>query len=189
MRGMVVMKKYLSNSGFTIIELVIVLAVISIMAAVVVPSFGVTQRNRIKSVSSQIAMDINRVRTRARTHHNPIDSGDYEYKIVFKDPETVGTKQYYKSYEVCGREFNQGNQPEIPSGVLIRPVMGNVSETLISELQFDEKGRVRIKDSSGSYHEWNGISSLIKISVEIEDFDIKKEVQVNQLTAQTLITE
>ena len=27
-----------------------------------------------------------------------------------------------------------------PSGVLIRPVMGNVSETLISELQFDEKG-------------------------------------------------
>ncbi|NLM49301.1 MAG: prepilin-type N-terminal cleavage/methylation domain-containing protein [Epulopiscium sp.] len=183
------MKKLFNHFGFTIIELIIIMAIMSILAAIVVPSFGVVQRNRIKSVSSQIAMDINRVHTYARTHYNPIVGGDYEYKIVFSDPVTVNTKDYFTKYELCGPEVYEGTQPEIPAGVLIRPVMGHSTEILIKEIQFDEKGRVRIKDAAGSCYDWNAINSLIRISVEIEDFDVKKEVLVNQLTAKTTITE
>ena len=63
------MKKYVfNNKGISLVEVLIVLTIIGITGAIIVPSTGIVQRNRLKSMASQIAMDIKKVRFFAQTH-------------------------------------------------------------------------------------------------------------------------
>jgi len=60
------MKSRTNSRGFTLIEIMIVLAIVGLMAAVAVPSFrGMTQRLRVSSAGREIAMDLALARVKA----------------------------------------------------------------------------------------------------------------------------
>jgi prepilin-type N-terminal cleavage/methylation domain-containing protein len=53
------------NEGFTLIELIIVLSIILIVAAIVIPSFHITERYALKASAMELKSDIIYTRTRA----------------------------------------------------------------------------------------------------------------------------
>ena len=85
-----------NKKGFTIVELVIVIAVIAILAAVLIPTFtGVTERAK-ENAAMQNARN---AWTEYMTEH--ADKADYEENICIKS--TVDTKDYY--FHVENGEF------------------------------------------------------------------------------------
>lgn len=189
------MKKNVNNQGFTVLELIIALAIIGISSAIVLPSLGIVQRNRINSMASQLSMDIQKLRTYARTYDNPAlvpGVEDYKYRMVFTGlPVEYEGEEYYKYYVLDGDNLIVENEQISDDIVLMRAVYG--TNQLIKEIQFDEKGRIYIKDDSDVYKDWIDLTGYpdkkIKIFVTIDGFDLIKQVHVNPLTAKTLITE
>ena len=60
------MKPRTNSRGFTLLEIMIVLAIVGIMTAIAVPSFrGMTQRLRVKAAGREIAMDLALARVKA----------------------------------------------------------------------------------------------------------------------------
>ena len=87
-----------NKKGFTIVELVIVIAVIAILAAVLIPTFtGVTERAK-ENAAMQNARN---AWTEYMTEH--ADKADYEENICIKS--TVDTKDYY--FHVENGQFNE----------------------------------------------------------------------------------
>ena len=85
-----------NKKGFTIVELVIVIAVIAILAAVLIPTFtGVTERAK-ENAAMQNARN---AWTEYMTEH--ADKADYEENICIKS--TVDDKVYY--FHVKNGEF------------------------------------------------------------------------------------
>ena len=87
-----------NKKGFTIVELVIVIAVIAILAAVLIPTFtGVTERAK-ENAAMQNARN---AWTEYMTEH--ADKADYEENICIKS--TVDDKVYY--FHVKNGEFKK----------------------------------------------------------------------------------
>lgn len=183
------MKKYVfNNKGISLVEVLIVLTIIGITGAIIVPSTGIVQRNRLKSMASQIAMDIKKVRFFAQTHDNFSN-----FKITFESPvEEDGTVQYYKGYHLHGKELSD-TEPITEGIVQIIPMAKKVLgegdtedlEKLITELQFDRRGRITIQTEGDSITYDN--SHDIVITFKIDKYE--KEMVVRPLTAHTYIGE
>ncbi|NLK20901.1 MAG: type II secretion system protein [Epulopiscium sp.] len=182
--------RYINNTGFTLIEVIIALALMSIIGSIVIPTSGIVHRSRLKNVASQISMDISKVRFFAQTHNNGRDpiTNKYGYRIVFQYP--TGTDEYYKAYELIGNQLDE-MPPDLDDAILIRPIFSDgASEKLIKEIQFTERGKIRLwyhDDSIGENPVLIGSDKKIKIILKSDKF--YKEVHVEPLTARTLVTD
>ncbi|NLM12789.1 MAG: prepilin-type N-terminal cleavage/methylation domain-containing protein [Epulopiscium sp.] len=162
------MNKYiLNNKGISLLEVLIVLTIIGITGAIIVPSTGIVQRNRLKNIASQITMDVKKVRFFAQTHE---DSNGY--KIEFSD----------KKYTLHGKGL--GDTEPITDGIVkFTPIAikSDGSEHPVKKISFDKRGRMFIP--KGTETEENINLKEIKIMLETDQY--KKELRVNPLTART----
>ncbi|WP_058485235.1 pilus assembly FimT family protein [Defluviitalea phaphyphila] len=191
------MGKYIKNQkGITITEILIVLAVIGIAGAIIMPSFGIVHRHRLKNISSQLSMDIQKVRFFAQTHFNTKDEkGGYKYKIIFENEENIDGEIYYKNYQIEPEDIFKNTNSIGDDIVKIRPVVKyEDGDKLIKEIQFDNRGRIQIVlaedgtiiDFSELIIEGEHQKEKINIMLQADD-KFKKEVTVNALTGKIFI--
>jgi len=94
-----------TSKGYTLIELVVVIAVIIVLAGAAVPSFGSTlARMRIQSNASQMVQDLQLVRASAITYQQDLyvyictspaaNRTTYYYELFQKDPLTTTPTHY-----------------------------------------------------------------------------------------------
>lgn len=94
---MIRVSKGTRGHGFSLIELIVVVAVMIVLAAMAVPSFGTTlARMRIQSNAAQMVQDLGLVRSTAISYQqdlyvyiciNPLaDASTYYYELFQKDP-------------------------------------------------------------------------------------------------------
>jgi len=82
------------HAGFTLIELIIVIAVMTIIAAMAIPAFGTTlARMRIQTNASQMVQDLRLVRENAITYQQDL------YVYVCTSPPSSQTVYYYELYQ------------------------------------------------------------------------------------------
>ncbi|MDY4676470.1 MAG: type II secretion system protein [Candidatus Borkfalkiaceae bacterium] len=97
------MKKKLKK-GFTLVELVIVIAVIAILSAVLIPTFGnVIGKAKESAAKSEVSNTITQYTTNQASNELPSDLPKEGYIILFKSEQTVaqksGTVNYDDSYK------------------------------------------------------------------------------------------
>lgn len=91
------MKKKLKK-GFTLVELVIVIAVIAILSAVLIPTFGNVISNANDSAAkSEVSNAITQYTTNQASHNLSADLPD-GYIVLFKKEQTVSGNAAYASY-------------------------------------------------------------------------------------------
>lgn len=91
------MKKKLKK-GFTLVELVIVIAVIAILSAVLIPTFGNVINNAKESAAkSEVSNAITQYTTNQAQNNLSADLPD-GYIILLKDEKTVSGTDAYKAY-------------------------------------------------------------------------------------------
>lgn len=91
------MKKKLKK-GFTLVELVIVIAVIAILSAVLIPTFGnVIQNANDSAAKSEVSNAITQYTTNQASHNLSADLPD-GYIVLFKKEQTVSGNAAYASY-------------------------------------------------------------------------------------------
>jgi len=67
------MRMWRSNSGFTLIELMVVVALMAIIATIAVPSFrGLIESNRLKSTTNEVLGTLNYARSEAVRRGEPV---------------------------------------------------------------------------------------------------------------------
>ena len=92
------MKKKLKK-GFTLVELVIVIAVIAILSAVLIPTFGNVIGNAKESAAkSEVSNTITQYTTNQASNELPSDLPKEGYIILFKSEQTVAGTNYSASY-------------------------------------------------------------------------------------------
>lgn len=93
------MKKKLKK-GFTLVELVIVIAVIAILSAVLIPTFGNVIGNAKESAAkSEVSNTITQYTTNQASNELPSDLPKEGYIILFKSEQTVAGTGYSDSYK------------------------------------------------------------------------------------------
>lgn len=179
------------EKGFTLIEILIVLALIGIAGAIVIPSSGMVHRSRLISIASQIAMDINKVRFFAQTNDNSQDAdGNYKYMISFDSPEIVdGETKYYRNYIIQGEGLNDTEPVDIDNIVKIKPIaaIDGLGDVMIDEIQFNQRGIIHLKTvGSTALYSYSSSNRLMGIKISFEINSYKKEVIINILTGAVL---
>lgn len=92
------MKRKLKK-GFTLVELVIVIAVIAILSAVLIPTFGNVIGNAKESAAkSEVSNTITQYTTNQAANQLPSDLPQEGYIILFKSEQTVAGGNYSASY-------------------------------------------------------------------------------------------
>lgn len=189
----VYMKRYIHNDkGITLVEVIIALVVIGIAGAILVPSSGIVHKSRLKSLASQLSMDIQKIRFFAQTHENTKIGDSYEYKIVFESLEDIDGNWYYNRYKIEPEvEGLRNPSPITDSIVKIRPIAkDDTGDKVIHEIQFDHRGRIQViavgETSPISFSDLTGTGRGIQITIKINN-EYKKEITVNPLTGSTLI--
>lgn len=92
------MKRKLKK-GFTLVELVIVIAVIAILSAVLIPTFGNVIGNAKESAAkSEVSNTITQYTTNQASNELPSDLPKEGYIILFKSEQTVAGTNYSASY-------------------------------------------------------------------------------------------
>lgn len=93
------MKKKLKK-GFTLVELVIVIAVIAILSAVLIPTFGNVIGNAKESAAkSEVSNTITQYTTNQASNELPSDLPQEGYIILFKSEQIVAGTGYSDSYK------------------------------------------------------------------------------------------
>ena len=93
------MKKKLKK-GFTLVELVIVIAVIAILSAVLIPTFGNVIGNAKESAAkSEVSNTITQYTTNQASNQLPSDLPQEGYIILFKSEQIVAGTGYSDSYK------------------------------------------------------------------------------------------
>lgn len=130
------MKKKLKK-GFTLVELVIVIAVIAILSAVLIPTFGNVIGNAKESAAkSEVSNTITQYTTNQAANQLPSDLPKEGYIILFKSEQTVAGTGYSDSYKVENISYvfsyNNGKletvkepKVEIPNGTTTLKLTGD----------------------------------------------------------------
>ena len=108
------------NKGFTLVELLMVLAVVGLLASILIPTAGNIRESAIKTVcKAQLSQYINAiVQFKSQYGYYPMSSGNKDFTINLSDP-------------VISKEFI-----EIMSGRRLKQVSRKVQEVIVKELHF-----------------------------------------------------
>ena len=130
------MKRKLKK-GFTLVELVIVIAVIAILSAVLIPTFGNVIGNAKESAAkSEVSNTITQYTTNQASNQLPSDLPKEGYIILFKSEQTVAGSGYAASYDDANISYvfsyNNGKletvkdpKVEIPTGTTTLKLTGD----------------------------------------------------------------
>lgn len=122
------MKKKLKK-GFTLVELVIVIAVIAILSAVLIPTFGNVIGNAKESAAkSEVSNTITQYTTNQASNELPSDLPKEGYIILFKSEQTVAGTNYSNSYKEANISYvfsyNNGKLETVKD-----PKLGSITTT------------------------------------------------------------
>lgn len=139
-------KSFLKKNGFTVMELLIVVAIISILAAIVIPDFGALKRNQIfKSTINEVNSLIQKARNNATSS---VDSSNYGVHfesgqvVLFKGNTygapgtTLETISLQSSVSISGVNFTGGVSDIVfAKGTGIPNVSGEISIVSSSDVR------------------------------------------------------
>ncbi len=142
-----------TNTGFTIFELCIVIALVGIAAAVAIPRFtGMLDRGRLRSVTQQIASDLASTRTKAITYNckAKITFSNYSYDIhldedgdgsyaVLEKSEDITEYNGVEIYQSVNPVFHSSGKVTTTGDIKIRNSYGerNVNINIIGRVLVD----------------------------------------------------
>ena len=147
-----------SNSGFTLFEMILVVAIIAIMASIAFPAFmSMLPEMRLNGAARQVMTDLMAARMDAVKQNN-------EFRVFFNSPET-------NQYQILDDKDNDG-VVDTGEAVLIRNIQdnyGDVTFTSTNNPIFSPKGTatslptITLQNSSGLKKVSVSIAGRVKI--------------------------
>ena len=128
------MIKSLKSSGFTILELMITIAVVGVLAAVALPSFNYTiQNNRVKTAASDAHMSLLLARSEAikRNNNVRVKFNSNGWSVAYWDPD-ASTPDY----------VTLTDKTDLSSDVNYDPYLGGTEQSLPQDIVFNRSGRL-----------------------------------------------
>jgi prepilin-type N-terminal cleavage/methylation domain-containing protein len=132
------MRRQRARSGFTLLELVVVLAVISLIAGLAIPRYSsAALRFRLKAAAHRVAADVSQARSAARARSAPVT-------ITFKP----GVNGYYEIADLRHLDRNEvyrNNLAEDPYRVRLASAdFGGVSDLVFNGFGIGTDGEVQL---------------------------------------------
>ena len=128
------MIKSLKSSGFTILELMITIAVVGVLAAVALPSFNYTiQNNRVKTAASDAHMSLLLARSEAIKRNNNV-------KVSFNS--SGWTVAYYDPDLTPPDYVTLTDKTDLSPDVSYDPYLGGTVDSLPQDIVFNRSGRL-----------------------------------------------
>ncbi|HEX4131334.1 MAG TPA: prepilin-type N-terminal cleavage/methylation domain-containing protein [Pirellulales bacterium] len=163
-------------AGFTLIELMLVVLVMSIFAAVIVTRFEPTVRTDLNAVAQAIAGDMARARSLAVTNNGTyrftFDLTNNLYYLEYSGSNTVlatlPSTPFYTSQDTATRQYTLlGNLPGLGSAVQLAAVGTNGSGAVpVTQVEFGNQGQttqvnetdIWLTAGSGASQCWQSVS-------------------------------
>jgi len=164
-----------SHAGFTLIEIIVVMVILSIAALLAVPMLGNAADFQVKSAAAQIASDLDYARGLAVTHQKV-------FSVVF-DP----SKETYKIQDVSG---NLVSHPVRPGGFHVDFTRDSrLSRVNISDADFDGDTTLTF-DYLGAPYSGSGTAVPLNagsITLQADQFTFRENVE--PVTGYVMITQ